>query len=330
MPTANMVFNATAKTRSFTLSNLNYGDEITCTITNTPSVYTFTGFVFNDNGGIPSNENTRQDITSTFTGNANYFNGIFDSSGNNKESGIGASGLQVRLTNCGTDGGTDIAGTTAQNIPDTATSGLLLGQYKFTVPGSTIATLSPQKVCVVQVEPSNWVYSVDTTPNTREVTLVANTFDYKTESNNLRNLDFGEVQSNNTSIVLIKSQYVHSCNINSSYNGTSDTPSQTPLFSTADINNIEPGKCIAYRVEAYNRGHVDLNDIQITDTLQITPVKSIFVSPFPLGNPVSINENTSTLPVDKIVSSKFNLAKPTGTSPTKATLYFNTKYGTSQ
>ncbi|WP_201592531.1 DUF11 domain-containing protein [Psychrobacter sp. Pi2-51] len=320
----------TIPTRSFTLSNLNYGDEITCTITNTPSVYTFTGFVFNDNGGIPSNENTRQDITSTFTGNANYFNGIFDSSGNNKESGIGASGLQVRLTNCGTDGGTDIAGTTAQNIPDTATSGLLLGQYKFTVPGSTIATLSPQKVCVVQVEPSNWVYSVDTTPNTREVTLVANTFDYKTESNNLRNLDFGEVQSNNTSIVLIKSQYVHSCNINSSYNGTSDTPSQTPLFSTADINNIEPGKCIAYRVEAYNRGHVDLNDIQITDTLQITPVKSIFVSPFPLGNPVSINENTSTLPVDKIVSSKFNLAKPTGTSPTKATLYFNTKYGTSQ
>ncbi|WP_440464155.1 hypothetical protein [Psychrobacter sp. ASPA161_6] len=315
---------------SFTLSNLDYGDEITCTITNTPSVYTFTGFVFNDNGGIPSNENTRQDITSTFTGNANYFNGIFDSSGSNKELGIGASGLQVRLTDCiGDNGGTNITGITAENISESAPSGLLLGQYKFTVPASAIATLSPQKVCIVQVEPSTWEYSVDTTPNTREITLVNGLLDYKTESNGSRNLDFGEVKADNTSLVLIKSQYVHSCNINSSYNGTSGTPSQTPVFSIDPINNIEPGKCIAYKIEAYNRGHVDLTNIQITDKLQTTPVKSVFVSPFPLGNPIAVNNNSTALPVDAIISNTFSLVKPpTGTTPTKVTLYFNTKYGT--
>ena len=328
--TTAMTYNATAKTRSFTLANTTFGDEITCTITNTPSSYTFTGFVFNDNGGIPSNENTRQDITSTFTGNANYFNGIFDSSGSNKELGIGASGLQVRLTDCiGDNGGTNITGITAENISESAPSGLLLGQYKFTVPASAIATLSPQKVCIVQVEPSTWEYSVDTTPNTREITLVNGLLDYKTESNSSRNLDFGEVKADNTSLVLIKSQYVHSCNINSSYNGTSGTPSQTPVFSIDPINNIEPGKCIAYKIEAYNRGHVDLTNIQITDKLQTTPVKSVFVSPFPLGNPIAVNNNSTALPVDAIISNTFSLVKPpTGTTPTKVTLYFNTKYGT--
>ena len=330
-----LAYNDTTKTRSFVLEGVSYGDEITCTITNTPSAYTFTGFVFNDNGGISSSEITRQDITSTFTGNPNYFNGLFDSSGNNTESGIGASGLQVRLTNCGPNGDTNIAGTTAQNIPASATSGLSLGQYKFTVSASVIATLSPQKICVVQVEPSSWKdgtnvsdYSVDTTPNTREVNLVTNTFNYKTESDGSRNLDFGEVQYNNTSLVLIKSQYVHNCNINSSYNGTSNTPSQTPVFSIDPINNIEPGKCIAYKIEAYNRGHVDLTNIEITDKLQATPVKSVFVSPFPLGNPIAINNNKNALPVDTIISNAFNLVKPsTGATPTKATLYFNTKYG---
>ena len=289
-------------------------------------MYTFTGFVFNDNGGITASESTRQNISTTFTNNANYFNGIFDSSGNNVELGIGASGLQVRLTNCiGENGGTDITGTTAQSITSTSSP---LGQYKFTVPASVISALSPQKVCLVQVEPSNWEYSIDTTPNTREVTLVANTFDYKTESNGSRNLDFGEVQTNNASLVLIKSQYVHSCNINTNYNATTGTPSQTPTFSTTEINNIEPGKCIAYRIEAYNRGHVDLSNIEITDTLQTTPVKSIFVSPFPLGSPVTVNKNTTTLPIDKIVSNPFNLVKATGSAPTVATLFFNTKYGT--
>lgn len=323
---------------SFKLSGLNYGDEITCTITNTPKSYTFTGFVFNDNGGITASDSTKQNISTTFTSNANYFNGIFDSSGSNKESGIGASGLQVRLTNCGPNGGTDISGTSAQNISASASPGLLLGQYRFTVPASVIAILSPQKVCVMQVEPGSWKdstnvsdYSVDTTPNTREVALVANTFDYKTESNGSRDLDFGEVQANNASLVLVKSQYVHNCNINTNFNGTTGTPSQTPVFSIAEIKDIEPGKCIAYRIEAYNRGHVDLKDIQINDQLQVKSqtnlVTSVFALPVPKGDPTSLYTGT-TLPTGTITSELFNLNKPTGSTPTKATLYFNTKYGT--
>ena len=285
--------------------------------------YTFTGSVFNDNGGIPAIENTRQDITNTFTSNSNYFNGIFDSSGNNRDSGIGATGLQVRLTNCGPNGGTNITGTTAQNILETSVP---LGQYKFMVPASLLVGVA--KICIVQVEPNNWEYNVDTTSNVREVNLVANVFDYKTESDGSRNLDFGEVQASNASLVLIKSQYGHSCNINSDYNGISGTSSQIPVFSIAEIKEIDSGKCIAYRIEAYNRGHIDLKDIQITDTLQTAPIKSVFVSPLPLGAPITINNNVNTLPVDKILSNKFDLLKTTSSSPTKATLYFNTKYGT--
>ncbi|MGM8884377.1 hypothetical protein ACS8FD_00370 [Psychrobacter sp. 1U2] len=320
---------------SFTLSNLDYGDEITCTITNTPSVYTFTGFVFNDNGGISSSTSTRQNISTTFTGNANYFNGIFDSSDNNIESGIGASGLQVRLTNCGSNGGTNIVGTTAQNIPESPPSGLLLGQYRFTVPASTIAALSSQKVCVVQVEPSNWEYSIDTTPNTREINLTNGLLDYKTESNGSRNLDFGEVKANNASLVLIKSQYVHTCSDSINFNSIPANPSPdspTNGFSIQPVSDIDPGKCIAYRIEAYNRGHVDLQDIQITDKLQTEPVLSVFNLSRPLGVPDTVYNSSSPSPVygqnGTIVSNKFNLVKPTTTSPTKATLFFNTKYGT--
>lgn len=308
---------------------LTYGDDWTCTVTNGLKPFTFTGFVFNDNGGITARESTRQDTSSTFTNNVNYFNGIFNISGNNTESGIGANDLQVRLTNCGPNGGTDIAGTVAQSIPTSAPQGLLLGQYRFTVPASVVATLSPQKVCVVQVEPRDWEYSVDTTPNFREVSLTPNRFDYKTDST--LNLDFGEVQANNASLVLVKSQYVNNCDINANYDGTNGTPSQTPIFSRDSITNIEPGKCIAYRIEAYNRGHVDLKDIRISDELQTKAqgglVNSVFALPVPKGDPASLYTGT-TLPTGTITSEPFKLDKPTGTVPTKATLYFNTKYGT--
>lgn len=308
---------------------LTYGDSWTCTVTNSLKPYTFTGFVFNDNGGIAASEGTRQNISTMFTSNDNYFNGIFNNSGNNIESGIGDTRLQVRLTNCSFNGGKDITGTTAQNISTPAASGMLLGQYRFTVPASVIATLSPQKVCVVQVEPRDWEYSVDTTPNFREVSLTPNRFDYKTDGT--INLDFGEVQANNASLVLIKSQYVNNCDINANYDGTNGTSSQTPIFSSDSITNIEPGKCIAYRIEAYNRGHVDLKDIRISDELQTKAqgglVNSVFALPAPKGDPTSLYTRT-TLPTGTITSELFKLDKPTGAVPTKATLYFNTKYGT--
>lgn len=313
----------TTPTRSFTLSNLNYGDEITCTITNTPSVYTFTGYVFNDNGGIAENNsanldtNTKYDISSTFTGNNNYFNGKFE---REIEQGIYASGLQVRLTDCGADGaddGTNIAGTTAKNVSDATAT---LGQFKFIVPASALAGKS--RVCLVQTEPSAWKdsgFSVDTTSNNREVTLVNGTLDYKTENDGSRNLDFGEVKANYASLVLIKSQHVNDCDINANYDG---------IFSASEIDGIEPGRCIAYKIDAYNRGHVDLNNIEITDKLQSQTVTSSFTMPLPKGIPATLYNNTSLPSSGTITSNIFNLDKPIGTSATKATLYFNTKYGT--
>lgn len=287
---------------------LTYGDNWTCTITNGRPNYVFSGTVFNDNGGITAADSTKQNITSTFTANSAYFNGILDSN----ESGIFDSALQVTLTNCD---GTKVVTSSAN--PQTVSSS---GKYSFTVQPSAL----PTRICIVETEPKSWVYSVDTTANTREVSINNGTYIYN-------NLDFGEVKANNASLVLIKSQYVHNCNINTNFNGTTSTPSQTPAFSTAEIKDIEPGNCIAYRIEAYNRGHVDLKDIQINDKLQVKSqtnlVTSVFALPVPKGDPTSLYTGT-TLPTGTITSELFNLNKPTGSTPTKAALYFNTKYGT--
>lgn len=331
MPTAAIEYDAAAKTRSFKLANATYGDEITCIITNTPKSYTFTGFVFNDNASITENNsidlntNTKSDISSTFTSNPKYFNGIFDQG----ESGISAAGLTVSLTNCDN---TNITGTTAQLV---GINPLSKGQYKFTVPGNIISSLTPQKVCLVQNEPSGWEFSVDTTPNSREVSLVSNLFDYKTESNGSRNLDFGEVKANYSALVLIKSQYVHDCNdartfTNMPQNPQPDLP--TNGFSTEGITGIVPGQCIAYKIDAYNRGHVDLKDVQISDKLQNKLdgklVTSSFVMPLPMGSSNAVYNSRNPLPTGEIISLKFPLSKANGSTATKATLYFNTKYGT--
>ncbi len=330
MPTAAMTYNAAAKTRSFALSNTTYGDEITCTITNSPSVpsnYTFAGIVFNDNGGITANESNKQDISAAFTGNSNYYNGVFDSG----ESGISGSGLQIRLTDCS---GSNIV-STSPNPQTVSSAAASVGRYSFTVSPSTLAGRS--RVCLVQTEPNSWEYSEDTTINTQEVVLVANVFNYKTEKNSsgnvTRNLDFGEVKAANTALVLRKSQYVHTCDSALNYPNIADTNQPTTGFSTNAANDVEPGNCIAYKLEAYNRGHVDLNEVKINDSLQRTPFESVFNLPRPLGNPSSVFKSTNTsAPMGQngiIISDSFNLLKTpaSSTDPSKATLYFNTKYG---
>ena len=289
---------------------LTYGDNWTCTITNGSPNYVFSGTVFNDNGGLILEANKLGTV------NSQYFNGIFDPLSG--EVGISNPNLAVRLTDCSAEN-TLIPTTLPQAITDT---GIKKGQYNFSV--SSSALQNKTKVCIVQVEPENWEYSVDSTTNKREVALNTGVYNYN-------NLDFGEVQANNASLVLVKSQYVNNCDINVNYNGTNGTPSQTPIFSRDSITNIEPGKCIAYRIEAYNRGHVDLKDIRISDKLQTKAqgglVNSVFALPVPKGDPASLYTGT-TLPTGTITSEPFKLDKPTGTVPTKATLYFNTKYGT--
>lgn len=324
MPTAAMQYDPAAKTRSFSLSGVNYGDEITCTISNTPKDYTFSGTVFNDNGGIPANENTKQNITATFISNLEYFNGKLDAG----ESGIYDSALSIRLTDCmGDDGGTNIV--TSSPNPQTVSS-TITGNYIFNVKPSAIAG---KRVCVVESEPASWkdkFYSVDTTANNREVSFATNTYNYGS-------LDFGEVEANNTALVLIKSQYIHDCNSNLNYTNVGDKEIPTNGFSIKPpVTNIEPGKCIAYKIEAYNRGHVALANIRITDILQKTPAESRFHLPISSGITASLRKtndiNSGSVAIGEngvIITAPFELNNTaTTTSVSKATLYFNTKYGT--
>ncbi len=328
MPTSAMTYDAANKTRSFTLANVNYGDEITCTITNTPASYTFSGFVFNDNGGITASSSTQYDISATFTGNGNYANGAFDSN----ESGIYISGLQVRLTDCS---GNNLS-TISANPQTVSNAAGTVGQYSFTVLPSVISNKT--KVCIIETEPNTWEYPIDTTADSREVTLVANVYEYKTEKNTsgviTRNLDFGELKSQNAALVLKKSQYVHPCNAALNYASIGDTNDPNTGFSMNAANNVKPGNCIAYKIDAYNRGHIDIIDVQIKDILQTAPVISTFQLPKPTGNPSNVYQSSNTSAVmgnnGTIVSDKFDLVKVTTTTivPTKASLYFNSKYGT--
>ncbi|MEZ7501214.1 hypothetical protein QO189_01895 [Psychrobacter sp. Arc29] len=328
MPTVAMSYDATNKTRSFTLANVNYGDEITCTITNSPATYNFSGFVFNDNGGITASSSTQYDTSATFTGNGNYANGVFDSN----ESGIYVSGLQVRLTDCS---GNNLS-TTSANPQTVSNAASTLGQYSFTVLPNVL--LNKTKVCIIETEPNTWEYPIDTTADSREVTLASNVYDYKTEKNTsgviTRNLDFGELKSQNATLVLKKSQYVHQCNASLNYTSIGDTNDPNTGFSMNAANNVKPGNCIAYKIDAYNRGHIDIVDVQIKDILQTAPVISTFQLPKPTGNPSNVYQSSNTSAVmgnnGTIVSDKFDLVKvPTATTvPTKASLYFNSKYGT--
>lgn len=319
-----MSINNAGTRRTFAINNVSYGDEITCNVTNTPSQYTFSGIVFNDNGGIAASSTTRQDISSTFTGNASYFNTVFDSA---TESGIYDASMSIRLTDCN---GTNITTTSAnpQSVSDTQAT---RGRYNFIVPASALTNRT--RVCVVQDEPSTWDYTVDTTPDKREVTLVNGVFDYKTESDGSRNLDFGEVRTENAALVLIKSQYVHECNDSLNYQSVDSSDNPTSGFSINSISDVDPGNCIAYRIQAYNRGHIGLQQVQIRDQLQITPVTSVFQQPAPLFIPTSVNSPTVSYGSNgEIRSNLFSLAATpvTASQPNSATLYFNTKYGTTQ
>jgi len=314
MPTTAMTYDAAAKTRSFTLANATYGDEITCTITNNPASYTFSGTVFNDNGGIDASEDNRQNISTLFTGNKQYFNGQLDAG----ELGIYENGLRVKLTDCD--------GRTLDNKSvDVLSSGSDIGKYSITVSGNKLVDGTGNnltKICLVEEEPQSWKYSVDTTTNTREITLVPGVYNYA-------NLNFGEVEPYNTALVLIKSQHIHNCDENFIYPTNVGNADDLEIgFGEQAANNVIPGKCIAYRVTAYNRGHVELENIQIKDTLQTEPVASTFHFPLPVGNPASINPYNNSLPKDTITSKPFNLlGVQSSTNVPQATLYFNTKYG---
>ena len=308
MPTSAMTYSAANSTRSFTLTNVTYGDEVTCTITNSAN-YVFSGIVFNDNGNVlnPS----KDDISSKYLNNSLYFNGKYDSG---TESGIPfTSGHTITLNKC--VGDTSGSAFTSQTV-DINTD----GTYSFNLTPAQVGTNT--KLCTTQNEPSNYTYSVDTTSNTRQIDIANNKYNYP-------NNDFGDVTQENAPLILKKAQYVHNCNANLSYTATAINQSTNDAkvgFSSEEARDVGADQCIAYRITAYNRGHLELKNIQITDPLQSS--KSKFFNPLPIGTPTSIYTGT-TLPTNSsITSNLFDLAAASNTSATQATLYFNTKYDT--
>lgn len=276
--------------------------------------YIFTGTVFNDNGGLTLEANKLGTV------NSQYFNGTFDPLSG--EVGISNANLAVRLTDCSAED-TLIPTTLPQAITDT---GIKKGQYSFSVSSSALQNRT--KVCIIQVEPGNWEYSVDSTTNKREVTLNTGVYNYN-------NLDFGEVQANNTALVLIKSQYIHDCSLESLTKirvNYDDLPTDA-YSTTVPAASINPGQCIAYRIEAVNRGNVTLTDIIISDPLQVKDIKngilvtSTLTNPIPIsestGNPTFSNDSVAINNNGKVITNGFSL-KPQN----RSAIRFNTKYGT--
>lgn len=286
---------------SISLSNLNYGDEVTCTITNNPKSYIFSGTVFNDNGGLMLKANKVGVV------NDKYFNGSFDPTFG--EVGISHSELIVSLTDCSDNN--LIANTSPQLVSNT-------GKYTFNIPRSSVAV--EQKLCLVENEPNDWIYSVDTTKNKREVNIIDGRYVYD-------NLDFGEVEANNTALVLRKFQYINDCPSNLTYSSIDTTSDPRTGFSTNAIEeSIIPGKCIAYKITATNRANIAINDFIMKDTLQKKGVNNSKVTSV-LADPPRISTDFADIYTKgqngTLVTKPFTLEKRSERS-----FYFNTKYGT--
>lgn len=290
-------------TTSFNLPTLTYGDDITCTITNTPNAYIFSGIIFNDNGGLTLTERQLTGI------NTQYFNGVYDPTAG--ETGIYQTGLKVQLAkNCNTS--TPIAIKTV----DVNTN----GTYSITATQTEMAGAT--NVCLIEQEPGGnlTTYPVDTTNNQLNVNYVATTYNYP-------NLNFGEVSQNNAGLVLVKEQAVNDCNI-------TNTAMLGLTYNAVTQSGIDARKCVAYKITAYNRTNLTngLTDVKITDVLPKKGVNGSTVTSL-LNNP--LDTTLTNFKVDTansvaigangtVVSDVRSLAKGESRS-----LYFNTKYDSS-
>ena len=302
-------------TTSFNLPILTYGDDITCTITNTPSAYIFSGIIFNDNGGIASELNNPATNTYPTTApNANYFNGKYDPAANEK--GIYQTGLQVQLAkNCNTTSPTPI-----KTVPVNTD-----GTYSITATQNDMSGAT--NVCLIEKEPGGnlTTYPVDTTNNQLNVNYIATTYNYP-------NLNFGEVSQNNAGLVLVKEQAVNDCNI-------TNTAMLGLTYNAVTQSGIDARKCVAYKITAYNRTNLTnpLTNVRITDALpkkgvNTSTVTSTLVAPTDTtSNNFNINFNSGVTGAvtafgqnGTVVSNVKSLDKGASMS-----LYFNTKYDSS-
>ena len=248
MPTADMTYNAANKTRSFTLSNAAFGDEITCTITNTPiDNYTFSGTVFNDNGGIAAvqADASNANITSgTYFDKPNYFNGIFNPP---QESAI--TGSSVSLVNCATP--STVYG--SQTVSNT-------GTFQISAPASII-NANTNNICLVE-ERAGTDYPIRTTLATKTIAIQPNTFNYN-------NNNFGRVIAANAALVLTKYQYINNCNFAAAdYTSFNTTNNPRTGFSIQPIKDVQANECIAYKIVATNRANLIIDNFIMRDVLQ--------------------------------------------------------------
>ena len=311
MPTTAMTYDATNKTRSFTLANANYGDEITCTITNGPTLYNFSGIVFDDNGGIANNRADKEnaDITtnaSAYSNNSTYFNGVFNTP---PETGI--AGSSVKLVNC-TDTNTVYA---TQSVVAT---GATIGRYQFSLPISTFG--SNTNLCLIESRTGD-TYPIRTSSEIKNVGFVPTNFDYP-------NNNFGRVIDAHAAIVLKKYQYVNDCPTSLNYSTLPITADPRTGFSTGTVSeSLIPGQCIAYKIVATNRANISVDNFVMRDVLQSKGVKnatttSVLVAPVDAasnyaGNSVAIGMNGTVISNSQSIPAR-----------KKRDFYFNTKYGT--
>ena len=297
---------------SFNLPTLTYGDDITCTITNTPSAYIFSGIIFNDNGGLTL---TERQLTGT---NTQYFNGVYDPTAG--ETGISQTGLTINLAkNCNT------ATPTVIKTANVTTSGADIGKYSITATPTEMAGAT--NVCLIEQEPGGnlTTYPVDTTNNQLDVNYVATTHNYP-------NLNFGEVSQNNAGLVLVKEQATNDCNI-------TNTAMLGLTYNAVTQSGIDARKCVAYKITAYNRTNLTnpLTNVRITDALpkkgvNTSTVTSTLVGPTDTtSNNFNINFNSGVTGAvtafgqnGTVVSNVKSLDKGASMS-----LYFNTKYDSS-
>lgn len=317
MPTSAMTYNSTNQTRSFTLEDVTYSDNITCIITNTPQ-YTFSGTVFDDNGGIPSiqADATNANFSSGPYANTNYFNGVFNANAP-AESGIADS--TVSLVNC-----TNSA--TVYATQQVAGNGTTIGQYQFNLPLSTFN--GSTDICVIEDRTTGIsTYPIRTSSAKINIGFVATTFNYI-------NRNFGRVIPANAALVLRKAQFVNDCPSTLDYTAsTLNTPGNTNprmSFSESSIgeNSIIPGQCIAYRITATNRSNLIINDFIMQDKLQKKGQEGALVTSVLAGpiNNASDYSPTSSVPIGQngtVVTKEFVL-----NPKTSLRFYFNTKYGT--
>lgn len=291
--------------------NLTYGDNWTCTVTNSQRRYTFSGIVFNDNGGLT----LANDLSVPVGTNTTYFNGVYDSS---VEKGITQAGLTIDLAkNCNT------------TTPTIIQSAIVGSDGTYSISATSTQMANATNVCLIQREPNGNLtsYPVDTTNNQANITFASTIYDYQ-------NINFGEVSQNNAGLVLVKEQAVNDCTITNtgmlalSYN----------INSTNQLNT-DARKCVAYKITAYNRTNLtnSLTNVRITDALpkkgvNTSTVTSALVAPTDTTSAnFNINFNSGVTGAvtalgqnGTVVSNVKSLDKGASMS-----LYFNTKYDSS-